>query len=111
MDEKIAFKEEDDPISVIKSSEYKEISFSNSNQNHHDGVRDLLFLPAQDILVSVSEDCTMKLWSIKNLQDMSCMGTIREHSGPIFTLAHGSHRVFSGGMEGIVRAWNFQTVS
>lgn len=39
------------------------------------------------------------------------MGTIREHSGPIFTLAQGANRIFSGGMEGIIRAWNFENVT
>lgn len=55
---------------------------------HQDGVRDLAFVPDKDLLVSVSEDCTMKVWSLKN-EDSPCIGTIREHGGPIFTVAQG----------------------
>lgn len=60
-------------------------------------------------MISVSEDCTMKVW--KMLQKTSqCLGTIREHSGPIFTVTEGDNHIFTGGMEGIVRCWNFKNV-
>lgn len=39
------------------------------------------------------------------------MGTIREHSGPIFTLTQSANHIFSGGMEGIIRVWNFSNVN
>ena len=38
------------------------------------------------------------------------MGTIREHAGPIFTMSQGEGFLFSGGMEGIIRAWDFSNV-
>lgn len=53
----------------------------------------------------------MKLWNIKPQSDFNCLGTIREHSGPIFTLAKSPNYIFSGGMEGIVRVWNFTNVN
>jgi hypothetical protein len=33
--------------------------------------------------------------------------TVREHAGPIFTAVEGEGYLFTGGMEGIVRCWNF----
>ena len=67
----------------MRSSSYKEIA---SLEGHQDGVRDLLFLDENKLLISVSEDCTMKVWSVKNPEVTNCYGTIREHSGPIFTI-------------------------
>jgi len=32
---------------------------------------------------------------------------VREHAGPIFTAVEGDGLLFTGGMEGIVRCWNF----
>lgn len=52
----------------------------------------------------------MKLWNLKTQPNFSCLGTIREHSGPIFTITQGENYLFSGGMEGVIRVWNFQNV-
>ena len=49
----------------------------------------------------------MKVWSMKNPLNSSCLGTIREHSGPVFTVIEGDGFVLTGGMEGIIRCWNF----
>ena len=76
---------------------------------HQDGVRDVSFVSGKDLLVSVSEDCTMKVWDFKD-KESNCLGTIREHGGPIFTLANSEKHLFSGGMEGIIRAWDFSSV-
>jgi WD40 repeat protein len=51
----------------------------------------------------------MKLWSVKGQPE--CLGTIREHAGPVFTLTQGEGYVFSGGMEGIIRAWDFNNAN
>ena len=47
---------------------------------------------------------------MKNPLKNSCLGTIREHSGPVFTIAEGDQFVLTGGMEGIIRCWNFEHV-
>lgn len=36
-------------------------------RNHMDAVRDGLFLPNSDTAVTVSEDCTIRLWDLKNI--------------------------------------------
>lgn len=50
----------------------------------------------------------MKVWNIeKPREKIECLGTIREHAGPIFTAVEGQGYLFTGGMEGIIRCWNF----
>lgn len=71
-------------------------------------MRDLCFLNDKQYLVSVSEDSTMKIWNIEKAREkIDCITTIREHSGPIFTAVEGEGYLFTGGMEGIIRCWNF----
>ena len=90
-----------------KSSPYKEVQ---SLEGHQDGVRDLHFLDKNRLLISASEDCTLKIWDMKNPLKSGCLGTIREHSGPVFTIAEGDEFVLTGGMEGIIRCWNFDNI-
>lgn len=50
-------------------------------------MRDLCFLNDKQYLASVSEDSTMKIWNIEKAREkIDCIATIREHSGPIFTV-------------------------
>jgi|JI9StandDraft_1071089.scaffolds.fasta_scaffold163584_2 hypothetical protein len=50
----------------------------------------------------------MKIWNVeKPREKIDCLGTIREHAGPIFTAVEGEGYLFTGGMEGIIRGWNF----
>ena len=32
---------------------------------------------------------------------------MREHAGPVFTAVEGDGYLFTGGMEGVIRCWNF----
>jgi len=65
-------------------------------RSHMDSVRGLRFVEAIDSLVSVSEDCTVKLWSIKTMMDKAEQGvqvepyvSLRGHTGPLFTMEAG----------------------
>lgn len=50
----------------------------------------------------------MKIWNTEKIHErVDCVATIREHAGPIFTAVEGEGFLFTGGMEGIIRAWNF----
>ena len=83
-----------------------------------DIVRGLLFVPSIDTMASISEDCTVKLWSLKNLDQVygETEGnpepyiTLRGHTGPLFAVAgpHPTHKrlMFTAGMEGVIRVWN-----
>lgn len=86
-------------------------------------MRGLLFVPEIDTLASVSEDCTLKLWSLKGLDKyyQETEGnpepyiTIRGHTGPLFS-ATGPHNtyskiIFTAGNEGIIRVFNLPTLS
>ncbi len=94
---------------------------------HFDSVRDLHFIPSLHTLASVSEDCQVKLWNLKNLKDIKAKQhlqahmTIRGHPGSIFAITgpslHSdnseqqnealSRLLFTGGAEGAIKAWHF----
>lgn len=59
-------------------------------------------------MVSVSEDCLMKVWDINDFGGSNVLpySTIRSHTGPIFTITGSDELVFTGGMEGAIRAWS-----
>ncbi len=68
----------------------------------------MCFLNDKQFLVSVSEDSTMKIWNVeKPTERVDCLATVREHAGPIFTAVEGEGYLFTGGMEGVIRAWSF----
>lgn len=86
-------------------STYKEIAHL---EEHQDGVRDVCFLTDKNYLVTVSEDSTMKIWNTEKAKDkIDCLATVREHAGPVFTAVEGDGHLFTGGMEGVIRCWNF----
>lgn len=61
-------------------------------RSHLDGVRGLFFTENEPILVSVSEDCLIKLWDVRsftNLHENSPNEpylTLRGHLGQVFTV-------------------------
>ena len=88
-----------------------------------DIVRGLLFVPDIDSIASVSEDCTLKLWSLKGLDkvyqdtegNIEPYITIRGHTGPLFCIA-GPHNslqkvIFTAGTEGIIRVFCLPTLN
>ena len=50
----------------------------------------------------------MKVWDSSRIREgkSSCLTTIREHSGPIFTAVEAEGYILTGGMEGVVRCWS-----
>lgn len=92
----------------MKSTVYKQ---THTLTGHQDGVRDLLFYNEKNFLISASEDCTLRVWSLADNSAPQCIGAIREHSGPIFTVVQAENYVFTGGMEGVIRGWDFRNVS
>ncbi len=51
-------------------------------RSHLDTIRGLHFIPNFDALASISEDCTVKLWSVKSFdnEDIEPYQTLRGHT-------------------------------
>ena len=80
--------------------------------SHFDEVRKLSYLENINCLVSVSEDCLIKVWDLNNFmynsqnEDMMPYLNLRGHTGPLFCVEHGKDNlIYSGGNEGLIRIW------
>ena len=62
-----------------------------SLHSHMDCVRDLHFVSEHGILATVSEDCNLKLWNLKDLaeENQEPYITLRGHTGPLFSVTGG----------------------
>ena len=84
-------------------------------RSHFDGVRCLAFHPSEPVLITASEDQTLKMWNLqktitskKSTQlDVEPVYTFRGHTGPVLCLCVSSAGdfCFSGGVDGTVRFW------
>ncbi|XP_078418980.1 striatin-3 isoform X4 [Cetorhinus maximus] len=85
-------------------------------RSHFDGVRALAFHPVEPVLVTASEDHTLKLWNLQKTVpakkstslDVEPIYTFRAHIGPVLSLAISSNgeQCFSGGIDATIRCWN-----
>ncbi|XP_025831546.1 striatin-3 isoform X1 [Agrilus planipennis] len=85
-------------------------------RSHFDGVRALAFHPNEPVLVTASEDHTLKLWNLQKTVpakksaslDVEPLYTFRSHNGPVLCLVisgTGEH-CYSGGIDGNIHCWN-----
>jgi len=84
-------------------------------RSHFDGVRSLAFHPSEPVLITASEDQTLKMWNLqktitskKSTQlDVEPVYTFRGHTGPVLCLCVSTSGdfCFSGGVDGSVRCW------
>jgi len=85
-------------------------------RSHFDGVRSLAFHPSEPVLITASEDQTLKMWNLqktitskKSTQlDVEPVYTFRGHTGPVLSLCVSAlgDFCFSGGVDGSVRCWS-----
>ncbi|XP_025247294.1 striatin-3 isoform X2 [Theropithecus gelada] len=85
-------------------------------RSHFDGVRALAFHPVEPVLVTASEDHTLKLWNLQKTipakksasLDVEPIYTFRAHIGPVLSLAISSNgeQCFSGGIDATIQWWN-----
>ncbi|XP_045143798.1 striatin-3 isoform X1 [Echinops telfairi] len=85
-------------------------------RSHFDGVRALAFHPVDPVLVTASEDHTLKLWNLQKTVpakksaslDVEPIYTFRAHIGPVLSLALSSNgeQCFSGGVDATIQWWN-----
>ncbi|XP_066244844.1 striatin-3 [Euwallacea similis] len=85
-------------------------------RSHFDGVRALAFHPTEPVLITASEDHTLKLWNLQKTVpakksaslDVEPLYTFRSHTGAVLSLAisgTGEH-CYSGGLDGVINCWN-----
>ena len=95
--------------------EKKNLSFTKYAElnSHFDEVRKLSYLENMNCLISVSEDCLIKVWDLNNImynsqnEDITPYLNLRGHTGPLFCVENGKDNlVYSGGNEGLIRIWN-----
>ncbi|XP_039597165.1 LOW QUALITY PROTEIN: striatin-3 [Polypterus senegalus] len=85
-------------------------------RSHFDGVRALAFHPVEPVLVTASEDHTLKLWNLQKTVpakksaslDVEPIYTFRAHIGPVLSLAISSNgeQCFSGSIDSTIQWWN-----
>ena len=82
-------------------------------KSHLDEVRKLAYLDNLNSLISVSEDCLIKVWSLNNIMYNSQNGEIcpylslRGHTGPLFCVSTGRDNIiYTGGNDSLIRIWN-----
>ncbi|KAM9969682.1 hypothetical protein ACTFIR_001518 [Dictyostelium discoideum] len=96
--------------------------FKHSLKSHFDGVRSIQFHPNEPIMISASEDNSIKVWNLNHLvptkkspsPEIEPLYTIRGHTGPVFTSEwnqiNGEYSnyqsFFSAGYDMIIRQWS-----
>ena len=113
------FLENDDILSNMSvkfdSNETNNFKFTKFAElkSHFDEVRKLVYLDNINSLVSVSEDCLIKVWSMENIMynnqndDIAPYLNLRGHIGPIFCVTHGKDNlIYTAGNENLIRIWN-----
>ncbi|XP_015919059.1 striatin-3 isoform X2 [Parasteatoda tepidariorum] len=103
-------------ISSAKEAFRKTWNAKYTLRSHFDGVRALAFHPLEPVLITASEDHTLKLWNLQKTVpakktaslDVEPVYTFRAHMGPVLCLALSTSgdQCFSGGMDGTIRCWN-----
>ncbi|XP_057217282.1 striatin-like [Triplophysa rosa] len=85
-------------------------------RNHFDSIRGLAFHPVEPVLVTASEDHTLKMWNLQKTAptkkcaalDVEPIYTFRAHRGPVLCVVMSSNgdQCFSGGLDGTIQSWN-----
>lgn len=105
-----------DQMTTPKEAFRKTWSAKYTLRSHFDGVRSLGFHPSEPVLITASEDQTLKMWNLQktvttkkstNL-DVEPVYTFRGHMGPVLCLCVSGTGdfCFSGGVDATVRCWN-----
>uniref|UniRef100_A0A3B3ZEP7 Striatin n=1 Tax=Periophthalmus magnuspinnatus TaxID=409849 RepID=A0A3B3ZEP7_9GOBI len=85
-------------------------------RSHFDGIRALTFHPVEPVLVTASEDHTLKMWNLQKTApakksaslDVEPIYTFRAHRGAVFSVVMSAtgDQCFSGGLDGTIQCWN-----
>uniref|UniRef100_A0A8C1LN55 Striatin, calmodulin binding protein n=1 Tax=Cyprinus carpio TaxID=7962 RepID=A0A8C1LN55_CYPCA len=85
-------------------------------RNHFDSIRGLAFHPIEPVLITASEDHTLKMWNLQKTApakkcaalDVEPIYTFRAHRGPVLCVVMSSsgEQCFSGGLDASIQCWN-----
>ncbi|XP_019726073.1 striatin isoform X1 [Hippocampus comes] len=85
-------------------------------RSHFDAIRALAFHPVEPVLVTASEDHTLKMWNLQKTTpakkstslDVEPIYTFRAHRGAVLSVVMSSsgEQCFSGGVDGTIQCWN-----
>ncbi|XP_040206794.1 striatin isoform X1 [Rana temporaria] len=85
-------------------------------RSHFDGIRGLAFHPIEPVLITASEDHTLKMWNLQKTApakkstslDVEPIYTFRAHRGPVLcvVMSNNGEQCYSGGTDGIIQSWN-----
>ncbi|UJR08728.1 hypothetical protein I4U23_012985 [Adineta vaga] len=109
---------QDDTTTNDSSDSRKTWNVKYALRSHLDGVRCLAFHPVESIVITGSEDRTLKLWNLEKsalmrkstttAQDLEPVYTFRRHTGPVLclTMNPSGEQCYSGGLDSIISVWN-----
>ncbi|XP_025053401.1 striatin isoform X4 [Alligator sinensis] len=85
-------------------------------RSHFDGIRGLAFHPVEPVLITASEDHTLKMWNLQKTApakkstslDVEPIYTFRAHNGPVLcvVMSNNGEQCYSGGTDGLIHGWN-----
>ncbi|XP_060100200.1 striatin isoform X4 [Heteronotia binoei] len=85
-------------------------------RSHFDGIRGLAFHPIEPVLITASEDHTLKMWNLQKTSpakksaslDVEPIYTFRAHNSPVLSVVMSStgEQCYSGGTDGLIQGWN-----
>ncbi|XP_074531729.1 striatin-like isoform X2 [Halichoeres trimaculatus] len=85
-------------------------------RSHFDGIRALTFHPVEPVLITASEDHTLKMWNLQKTApakksaslDVEPIYTFRAHRGAVLSvvMSTSGEQCFSGGVDGTIQCWN-----
>lgn len=104
-------------VTSAKDSSYRKTwNAKYTLRSHFDGVRALAFHPQEPVLVTASEDHTLKLWNLQKTVftkksaglDVEPLYTFRAHTGPVLCLAMSTsgEQCYSAGVDSAIHCWN-----
>ncbi|CAF2744234.1 unnamed protein product [Rotaria sp. Silwood2] len=109
----------DDAIATNDSSDFRKTwNIKYVLRSHLDGVRCVTFHPVESVVITGSEDRTLKLWNLEKsailrksastTQDLEPIYTFRRHTAPVLCVAMNptGEQFYSGGLDSIISVWN-----
>ncbi|CAF0807079.1 unnamed protein product [Rotaria sordida] len=111
--------EPQDDTTTTDSSDFRKIwNVKYVLRSHLDGIRCVTFHPVESVVITGSEDRTLKLWNLEKsavlrksastTQDLEPIYTFRRHTGPVLCVAMNpsGEQCYSGGLDSIISVWN-----